>query len=87
MERNTNTIAKNLLPGDRFYKAKDRNKSVLQMVQHDVKKTHFQTYKYWCKADTDIFSKPINKDTPVIFLRHGATETKKTADAKRDSLP
>ncbi len=70
MERNTSTIAKKLITGDRFYKANDRKKTVLQMVEHETKKTYFRTYRYWYMSDTDRFPQPINPDTAVIFLRH-----------------
>ncbi len=70
MEPKTATIARNLKVGDRFYKAKDRNKSVLEMVPHETKKTIYQTYKFWCQGDYDKHPTPINGDTPVIFLRH-----------------
>ena len=51
MERNTKVLAKELKPGDRFYKVVDKKRTVLEMVEHDAKKTHFQTYKYWCIPD------------------------------------
>lgn len=70
-----------LKPGDRFYKLSDNKKTVFQKVEHDAKQTNFQTYKHWaidakyCKGELtkdqiDMFAKPINKDTEVIFLRH-----------------
>ena len=83
MKPKTATTARNLQIGDRFYKAKDRDKKVLEMVPHDTKKTYFQTYKFWCQGDYDKHPTPINGDTPVIFLRHttqtdGSTTTTAT---------
>ena len=79
MERNTRTTAKELKPGDRFYKATDRNKTVLQMEEGAEKKTFFQTYKYWCRADGDRHPQAINPKTEVIFLRHNGTATEAMA--------
>lgn len=71
-----------LKTGDRFYKAMDKKKTPLVMVEHDVKKTHFRTYKYFCCPTATIDNPhltqqqkarnytPINKDTAVVFLRH-----------------
>ncbi len=80
MERNELTTVQKLTLGDRFYKVSDKNKIVFQMVPHEVKKTHFQTYKYFCCEASVIDNKnnkhkernfkAINKETPVVFLRH-----------------
>lgn len=75
MERNTQTTVKQLREGDRFYKVKDRNKKVLQMVPGKQVKTYFQTYNYFCKADTERHSQAINPNTQVIFLRHTNEQT------------
>ena len=75
MERNTLTFAKNLQIGDRFYKATDRQKTVLQMIPGETKVTFYTTYDLWCRSDTDHRPKAIKSDTQVIFLRHAIPAT------------
>jgi|GEM_PF-1564275 len=70
MERNTLTTAKMLQIGDRFYIAKHRKKIIMQMVKGEIKKTYYQTYRYWCQADGDKYPQAIKGDTQVIFLRN-----------------
>lgn len=70
MERNTQTEVKNLLPGDRFYKLNDKKKTVLEIVEEKVKKTHFQTYSVFAKKDGQRFADPMKSNTMVVFLRH-----------------
>ena len=79
MERNTQTEAKNLRIGDRFYKVTDKGKKVWEMAAHESKQTKYRTYNYWCKGDTDKFPSPINHDTQVIFLRHAGSNATTTA--------
>lgn len=74
MERNTTTTIEQLAIGDRFYKAKDRTKTVLTKVEHETKVTKYQTYTQWAKNDTEKYPQPMKSDTAVIFLRHGQTE-------------
>lgn len=81
MDRNTVTTADKLELGDRFYFANDKNKVVWQKVEHEIKVTHFQTYKHWCilasVADNPkmhptakaTYVKPMRKETKVVFLR------------------
>lgn len=73
------TTAGNLSIGDRFYKASDKKKKVLQMVEHETKKTDYQTYNHWCQADDQIKPEAIIAKTPVVFLRHA--EQPKHTDA------
>ena len=72
MERGTKTTAAALQVGDRFYKAVDKTKTVLQMVEHTAKSTKYQTYSLWyLPPNTDAkYPKAIKGDTEVIFLRH-----------------
>jgi hypothetical protein len=80
MERNTITTVANLKPGDRFFKVNDKNKKVLQIVEHAPKKTHFRTYKIFCclvqiiegrltPTAKEGYYSPILKDTQVVYLR------------------
>jgi hypothetical protein len=73
MTPKTQTIAKNLVPGDRFYKLTDNKKQVLELVDHLVKVTKYTTYSLFCKADGERWPHPILSDTPVVFLRHKTT--------------
>jgi hypothetical protein len=72
MERGAKTTAKALAIGDRFYKASDAKKSVLQMVEHKAKVTRHQTYTIWCIPDgrDKRYPDAIKAETEVIFLRH-----------------
>lgn len=81
MERNTVTNIARLQIGDRFYKANDKHKIVFEKVEHETKKTAYQTYKHWaveakyCRGtltadQIEMYAKPINSATEVIFLRH-----------------
>ena len=84
MERNTPTTVNKLKTGDRFYKAKDSKKQVLQMIDHQAKETLHYTYHYWCKTDNDRHPQAIKGDTNVIFLRNatdGAASTATVAPA------
>lgn len=70
MERLTVTTIDKLQVGDRFYKAADRQKAVWTKVQHDVKITNFQTYKYFALKDGSRHPEAISKTTSLIFLKH-----------------
>ncbi len=70
MERNTQTTIKQLQVGDRFYKANDKKKTVYTVVEAEVKKTHFQTYKHQALKDGEQHPEYFKADTLVIFLRH-----------------
>lgn len=81
MERNTKTTMRFLTTGDRFYKLTDNKKTVLEKVPHEAKRTNYRTYNNWavdtkyCKGtltedQIELFAKPVNSDTEVIFLRH-----------------
>lgn len=81
MERNTVTTVYSLKIGDRFYRAGDKNKTVLVKVEHKFKQTNFQTYKHWVLPasihdrtstnDNTIakFATAIKSETSVIYLR------------------
>lgn len=80
MEHNQITIVDFLIPGDRFHKLNDKHKKVFVIVDHKIKRTHFQTYKHWCLpasvADqqpkpevAERFVMAIKKDTKVVYLR------------------
>ena len=70
MTPRTQTIAKYLVPGDRFYKISDKKKDVLEIVEHPVKVTKYTSYNLFCKGDLDKFATAILSNTPVMFLRH-----------------
>lgn len=70
MERLTQTEVKNLLPGDRFYKASDKSKTVLEIVPEKVKRTQYQTYTVFAKRDNQMHPDPMKSNTQVVFLRH-----------------
>lgn len=83
MQRLTVTTIDELQIGDRFYKASDKKKVTLVKVEHDVKRTYFRTYRNFCieaaiydaqkgilKPIHERFINPLNKETPVVFLRH-----------------
>lgn len=72
MQKNTVTDITSLVPGDRFYKAADAKKEVWEVVEHDGKKTKFQTYNYFAKRDQDRYPSAINRNTQLVFLRHKA---------------
>lgn len=83
MERNTSTFVGDLKTGDRFYKAGDKSKTVMILVEHKRKVTKFQTYHYFgleaavfdrlapqSRDDfIERFAKPLKANTAVIFLR------------------
>ncbi len=75
MERNTKTQVKNLVIGDRFYKASDGKRTVLQIVPGEVKVTKYTTYDVWCKADADLHKQAMKSNTQVVFLRHAQPAT------------
>lgn len=78
MERFKNTTVSRLQPGDRFYKLSDRNKTVLEMVQGEVKRTLYRTYGFWCKGpDGEI--QAVMGNTKVVFLRHADEDTQSIA--------
>jgi hypothetical protein len=77
MERNTQTTICELQIGDRFYRTGDKNKVVWEIVESDLLKTHFQTYKHFAIQAGMKFPQPMKKHTAVIFLRH-KTETNGT---------
>jgi len=70
MERNTQTTVYHLQIGDRFYKVNDKKKWVYEMVEGEVKQTHFQTYKHFALKDGERYPDAIKSITEVIFLRH-----------------
>lgn len=82
MERNCLTTVAALRIGDRFFKLSDKKRLVLELVQGETKRTHFQTYKHFCCPVSIMDNnrmpaqlkernfKAINKDTQVIFLRN-----------------
>lgn len=82
MERNSVTTISKLKLGDRFYKAGDKNKKVLEKFDHAVKQTRFQTYSHFAvpasvidtlKPGHEVLSSYImamKSDTELIFLRH-----------------
>lgn len=72
MERNTVTEVKHLLPGDRFYKQKDKSKKVYEKVEEKPKETQYQTYKHFAKVPGQKFAIPFKSDTMVVFLRSAA---------------
>jgi hypothetical protein len=73
MERNTLTEIKNLIPGDRFYMPKDRNKTVHTKIERGPLTTKYYTYTQWSKADTSLHPEKHKDNTIVHFLRHKAT--------------
>lgn len=81
MERNTKTTMYHLAVGDRFYKCGDKNKTVYEKIDHEVKQTSFQTYSHWAieakylvriiaASNLEHFAKALKSDTDVIFLRN-----------------
>jgi len=78
MERNTVTTMRELENGDRFYKSSDKKKTVFEKVNHETKKTKYQTYQYWAVEvkylgrvnAVEAFSKAITGSTEVVFLRN-----------------
>lgn len=70
MESKTQTTIGELQPGDRFYFLKDKKKTVWQKIEHEVKRTHFQTYSNFAKQDGQKYEQPFKRLTEVIFLRH-----------------
>ncbi|WP_346237745.1 hypothetical protein ABDK00_001545 [Niabella insulamsoli] len=70
MERNTITTVDKLQLGDRFYKANDKNKTVLTKVESEIKVTIYRTYRHFAKTDKEKFPQPINANTRVVFLRN-----------------
>lgn len=65
MERNAVTTIDKLQTGDRFYKTNDKNKTVFTKVDYGLNKE-----KYFAVKDGLHWPDPINKTTPVVFLRH-----------------
>lgn len=70
MKRNELTEAKNLLVGDRFYKANDKAKAVWEIVKHEEKKTAYQTYTVFAVRPGNKFPEALKANTSVVFLRH-----------------
>lgn len=69
MERNTLTTIDKLQVGDRFYKANDKKKEVWEVVEHETKQTHFQTYRFWATNGKLKYPEPVKKNTVLVFLR------------------
>lgn len=69
MERNTLTTIDKLNVGDRFYKVKDKNKTVWEKVAHEIKQTNYQTYSQFATKGKDPHTYAFRKDAQVIFLR------------------
>lgn len=70
MERRTATTVANLQKGDKFYKAADKGKTVLTIVEGETYQTMNRNNSFFCKRDGDRFPQPINPNTSVVFLRH-----------------
>jgi len=81
MKRNTLTTMYHLKPGDRFYKAGDKKKTVFEKIDLDSRKTAWQTYshfavevKYMTRVRTlstlASMAKVFKSSTEVIFLRN-----------------
>lgn len=70
MERNTKTTIDKLAIGDRFYKASDKNKTVLQKVAHAPFQTKHYRYTNWAIKDNERHADKMRHDTEVIFLRN-----------------
>lgn len=70
MKKNTLTHVYKLVPGDRFYKVKDKSKKVYEIVEAEPKVTPFRTYSYWCIADGSDELIALKGNTEVVFLRH-----------------
>lgn len=81
MERNDKTTAGMLKIGDRFYKAKDKQKRAYEMVEGDAVVTQYRTYKLFCVPASIMDAKlipaerkltqaeAILSNTEVFFLR------------------
>lgn len=81
MQKFEQTIAGRLKVGDRFYKATDKKKTVYEIVEGEVKNTHWRTYRMFCcpavAMDNEYMdarlkayqNKPIQSDTKVVYLR------------------
>ena len=72
MERNEITEIKNLLLGDRFYKLKDKGKTVFEKVDAKAKTTQYQTYSHFAKVSGEKFPQSFKSETAVVFLRSAA---------------
>lgn len=70
MQKFTTTHFYKLIPGDRFYKAKDKSKKVFEVVEAEKKVTPFRTYSYWAKQDGSDVVTAFAGNTEVVFLRH-----------------
>lgn len=70
MERNTRTTVGKLAIGDRFYKVNDKNRTVLQKIEHAPFQTKHYKYTNWAIADGDRHADKMKHDTEVIFLRN-----------------
>lgn len=69
MERNTQTTIDELAIGDRFYRAKDRNRKVLEKIEHKAFVTKHYTYRHWALADGERHPEMFKNGTPVVYLR------------------
>lgn len=67
MDRNTLTTAGELVTGDRFYKKKDKNKTVYE--KHASTSSQYMT----CKKDGEKFFNYFKVDIPVVFLRNSTS--------------
>lgn len=68
MQRNQHTTITELQPGDRFYKAGDKNKEVWEFVSVIGKEGWVPIYL--AKRDIDTFPTKIRNYIDIIFLRN-----------------
>lgn len=82
MERNEVTTAEKLKPGDRFYKASDKRRKALQLVEDTPRNVQYKPSKLLC-CPTDIIDNKLireglkrsqynvlAKNTVVVYLRN-----------------
>lgn len=85
MERNTVTYINKLKVGDRFYRAGDKDRLVLEKVDHKVKRTNYQTYSHWAipasiadrfrpdgeqlERQISLWGRALRAETQVVYLR------------------
>jgi hypothetical protein len=74
MNRLTITTVDKLTISDRFYKAKDKSKSIWTLVPSKKLVTKYRTYKHSALKDGTRHPEFVNAETQVVFLRHELTE-------------
>lgn len=74
MKRNQLTTAGLLQPGDVFYRAADKSKTVLVRVAAEAKKTAYATYSVAARKPGARYAEHLKSNTPVVFLRKQAPE-------------